>query len=70
MRGLTGEGTGPVVRFDLLRTERLVLRRWQDSDREPFAALNADPHTMRFFPATLDRTASDAMVDRLEERFE
>ena len=46
------------------------MRRWQDGDREPFAALNADPHTMRFFPATLDRAASDAMVDRLEERFE
>ena len=72
MRGLTGRGTGPVVRFDLLRTERLVMRRWhwQDGDREPFAALNADPHTMRFFPATLDRAASDALVDRLEERFE
>jgi RimJ/RimL family protein N-acetyltransferase len=46
------------------------MRRWQDGDREPFAALNADPHTMRFFPATLDRAASDAMIDRLEERFE
>jgi RimJ/RimL family protein N-acetyltransferase len=57
------------VRFDRLRTDRLVMRRWQDGDREPFAALNADPHTMRFFPATLDRAASDAMVDRLEERF-
>jgi hypothetical protein len=28
---------------DELRTERLVLRRWRDDDREPFAALNADP---------------------------
>jgi RimJ/RimL family protein N-acetyltransferase len=60
----------PVVRFDSLRTGRLVMRRWQDGDREPFAALNADPHTMRFFPGTLDRAASDAMIDRLEERFE
>lgn len=60
----------PVVRCDSLRTGRLVMRRWQDGDREPFAALNADPHTMRFFPGTLDRAASDAMIDRLEERFE
>jgi RimJ/RimL family protein N-acetyltransferase len=60
----------PVVRFDILRTSRLVMRRWQDSDREPFAALNADQHTMRFFPATLDREASDALIDRIEERFE
>jgi RimJ/RimL family protein N-acetyltransferase len=60
----------PVVRFDSLRTSRLVMRRWRDSDREPFAALNADQHTMRFFPGTLDRAASDALVDRIEERFE
>ena len=70
MRGLTAGGAGPVARFDRLRTDRLVMRRWQDGDREPFAELNADPHTMRFFPATLDRAASDALVDRLEERFE
>ncbi|MDQ2813334.1 MAG: GNAT family N-acetyltransferase [Actinomycetota bacterium] len=60
----------PVVRFDSLRTDRLVLRRWQDGDREPFAALNADPHTMRFFRSTLDRAASVAIIDRLEERLE
>jgi len=56
-------------RFDSIRTSRLVMRRWQDSDREPFAALNADAETMRFFPNTMDRVASDALVDRIEERF-
>jgi RimJ/RimL family protein N-acetyltransferase len=60
----------PAVRLDSLRTDRLVMRRWQHADREPFAALNADPDTMRFFPGTLDRVASDAIVDRIEERFE
>jgi RimJ/RimL family protein N-acetyltransferase len=58
------------ARFDTIRTDRLLMRRWLDSDREPFAALNADPETMRFFPATLDRIASDAFVDRIESRFE
>jgi RimJ/RimL family protein N-acetyltransferase len=47
-----------------LRTERLLLRQWCDSDREPFAALNADPQTMRFFPSTFTRAESDAQVDR------
>jgi RimJ/RimL family protein N-acetyltransferase len=60
----------PAVRLDCLRTDRLVMRRWQDADRKPFAALNADPHTMRFFPGTLDRVASDAIADRIEEGFE
>jgi len=58
------------TRFDSIHTDRLLMRRWRDSDREPFAALNSDPETMQFFPATLDRTASDAMADRLEELFD
>jgi RimJ/RimL family protein N-acetyltransferase len=45
------------------------MRRWLDSDREPFAALNADAETMRFFPGTMDRTASDALADLIGERF-
>ena len=53
-----------------LRTERLLLRRWRHEDREPFAALNADPHVMEHFPSVLTRAESDAMVDRIEARFE
>lgn len=48
-----------------LRTERLLLREWVDADREPFAALNADPEVMRFMSRMLDRTESDAFVDRI-----
>lgn len=57
-------------RFDTLSTDRLLMRRWLDSDREPFAALNGDQETMRFFPETMDRAASDALVDIIESRFE
>jgi RimJ/RimL family protein N-acetyltransferase len=57
-------------RFDVLRTDRLIMRRWRDADRDPFAALNADPEVMRYFPASLDRGASDALVDRIEELFQ
>jgi RimJ/RimL family protein N-acetyltransferase len=59
-----------VPRFDTIRTDRLVMRRWRDADREPYAAMNADPAVMRYFPATMDRRASDASVDVIEERFE
>ncbi len=45
-----------------LRTERLLLRRWRASDREPFAALNADPEVMRYFPRPLTRQASDRLA--------
>jgi RimJ/RimL family protein N-acetyltransferase len=61
---------GTTGRFDMIRTDRLLMRRWRDSDCAPFAALNGDPETMRFFPEPLDRTASDALVDRIEARFD
>ncbi|GES01662.1 N-acetyltransferase [Acrocarpospora corrugata] len=51
-------------------TERLVLRHWRDSDREPFAALNSDPKVMEHFPAALTREQSDQLVDRIEAGFE
>jgi ribosomal-protein-alanine N-acetyltransferase len=53
-----------------LDTERLKLRRWRERDREPFAALNADPAVMEHFPALLDRDESDALVERIESGFE
>ena len=57
-------------RFDTITTDRLLMRRWRDSDREPFAELNGDPDTLRFFPSTLTRAESDAFVDLIESRFE
>jgi ribosomal-protein-alanine N-acetyltransferase len=53
-----------------LRTERLLLRRWRPGDREPFAAMNADPEVMEHFPARLTRAESDAAVDRIEAGFD
>jgi RimJ/RimL family protein N-acetyltransferase len=43
-------------------TARLRLRRWRESDREPFAALNADPEVMEHFAAPLSRAESDALA--------
>jgi ribosomal-protein-alanine N-acetyltransferase len=54
----------------MLETERLVLRRWKKSDREPFAEMNADPRVMEFFPKCLSRQESDQFVDRIEEHFD
>jgi RimJ/RimL family protein N-acetyltransferase len=53
-----------------IRTERLLMRQWRDSDLEPFAALNSDPEVMLHFPQPLTREQSDAMVDRCAERIE
>lgn len=53
-----------------LRTERLLLRRWCAADRDAFAALNADPRVMEFFPATLSAEETDAVLTRIEAHFE
>jgi RimJ/RimL family protein N-acetyltransferase len=47
-----------------LVTERLILRDWREEDREPFAALNADPLVMEHYRAPLTRAESDAFIDR------
>lgn len=60
----------PTRTFDTIRTERLVMRRWKESDLEPFAALNADPETMVYFPSTVDRAGSDKFVDHMEAEFD
>ena len=59
-------------RFDTIHTGRLLMRRWRDADRYPYAAMNADPEVMRYFPAHLrpDRAASDASIDRMEALFD
>ena len=53
-----------------VRTERLLLPRWLDSDREPFARLTADAEVMRFFPALLDRAQSDGLAARADALFD
>jgi RimJ/RimL family protein N-acetyltransferase len=53
-----------------LHTDRLRLRRWREADLAPFAAMNADPEVMRYFPAPLSRAESDRAVDRFERRFD
>jgi RimJ/RimL family protein N-acetyltransferase len=53
-----------------IETDRLYLRQWASSDRQPFAELNADPEVMKYFPSTLGREESDAMADRCESLIE
>jgi RimJ/RimL family protein N-acetyltransferase len=47
----------------VIDTPRLRLRCWREADREPFAAVNADPEVMRYLSGPLSREASDARID-------
>jgi RimJ/RimL family protein N-acetyltransferase len=53
-----------------LTTERLILRRWREADRETFARMNADRRVMEFFPDPLSREESDLLMGRIEAHFE
>jgi RimJ/RimL family protein N-acetyltransferase len=54
-----------------LRTTRLLLRRWEDSDLDPFAAMNADPVVMEhFFHGVRTRAETADFMNRIEQEFE
>jgi len=57
-------------KFEEIRTDRLLMRRWREADREPFAELNGDAETLLYFPSTLTRAQSDVFVDRIQARFD
>ncbi|MCX5231576.1 GNAT family N-acetyltransferase [Streptomyces sp. NBC_00233] len=52
-----------------LRTERLVLRSWRDSDRAPWAAMNADPEVREHLGELLTREQSDAVLSAMRADF-
>lgn len=48
-----------------LRTSRLLLRQWKDSDADPWAAMNADPKVRQYFPKVLAREDALGEMDRI-----
>jgi RimJ/RimL family protein N-acetyltransferase len=46
-----------------LLTERLVLRNWEDSDRDIFHLINSDEQVMAFYPYRRTRAESDEVFD-------
>jgi RimJ/RimL family protein N-acetyltransferase len=53
-----------------LVSPRLVLREWQERDRASFAAMNADPAVMRYFPAPFALEESNEAADRYNAQLE
>ena len=48
----------------MLSTDRLLLRAWRESDREPYAQMNMDADVMRYFEEPFTLEESNASVDR------
>jgi RimJ/RimL family protein N-acetyltransferase len=57
-----GEGVAVTCPIEV-RTTRLLLRQWRDSDREPYAAMNSDPVVMRYFPSLQSAEVSHRSID-------
>ncbi len=48
-----------------IRTERLILRPWEERDRDLFHRINSDDRVMEFFDFRRDRATADAVMDRM-----
>jgi [ribosomal protein S5]-alanine N-acetyltransferase len=53
-----------------IKTQRLGLRKWQESDLEPLFAMNQDEQVMRYFPNILSQIDTEQMFNRLNLHFE
>lgn len=53
-----------------LVTERMLLRRFTAADREPFAAMNADPEVTRHLSGPMSRVESDGYLERIQDHWE
>lgn len=54
----------------VLRTQRLILRRWKESDLLPFARINADPRVMEFMLGTMTEEETRQSIERIEKHFD
>jgi RimJ/RimL family protein N-acetyltransferase len=57
------------VAFPAIVTQRLLLREWRDADVDEFAAINADPAVMEYFPETYTEERTRRFVARIRERW-
>jgi RimJ/RimL family protein N-acetyltransferase len=53
-----------------IHTGRLILRNWEERDRELFFRINRDDRVMEFFPFRRDRAQADALLDTLRAGIE
>ena len=53
-----------------LRTSRLLLRQFRESDLEPLVAMGQDPVVMKHFPKLMSREETEAMMVRMKDHWE
>jgi RimJ/RimL family protein N-acetyltransferase len=53
-----------------IRTERLILRNWEERDRALFHRINSDDQVLEFFPFRRSRAEADAKLDQFRAEIE
>ena len=54
----------------LIETQRLILRKWQDSDLIDFACINSSSKVCQFLPKILSHEESDLLALKIKKHFE
>ena len=54
----------------VLRTRRLILRQWQESDFLPYAKLNADQRVMEFMLGTMTEEETRQRIENIGKHFD
>lgn len=53
----------------LLKTERLGIRNWKESDFGEFAKMGKDEEVMKYFPSLLSNQQSLSLIERMQVQF-
>jgi RimJ/RimL family protein N-acetyltransferase len=53
----------------MIKTDRLILRAWQENDLEKFVQLNADSRVMEYFPSVKTLEESTREYEAILEHF-
>ena len=57
------------MRDYIIKTERLGLRNWIESDLKPFSEMCGDEIVMKHFPKTLSKDETKGFIERLQTHF-
>ena len=55
--------------MNVIETERLILRTWEDKDIEPMAAIDQDPKVCEYLPGVGNRAATEAFIQRIIKHY-
>ena len=56
--------------MNIIETERLILRTWQEEDAETYFKINQDPKVIEFLPGPLTAEQTDDFISAMNNKFE